>query len=61
MRRESAASEEKPTETHHAGTAASVSAAAGTFATASVSVPAGNGFGGGTSYYPTDTSQGTFG
>jgi alpha/beta superfamily hydrolase len=42
-------------------TAASVAATRGTFATAEVSVPAGNGFGGGMIYYPTDTSQGTFG
>ncbi|WP_053720276.1 poly(ethylene terephthalate) hydrolase family protein [Saccharothrix sp. NRRL B-16348] len=41
-------------------TPASVSANRGTFATAQVSVPAGNGFGGGVIYYPTDTSQGTF-
>ncbi|MBV7699836.1 ricin-type beta-trefoil lectin domain protein [Streptomyces sp. TRM70350] len=39
----------------------SVAASRGTFATAEVSVPAGNGFGGGVIYYPTDTSQGTFG
>jgi alpha/beta superfamily hydrolase len=38
-----------------------VSASRGTFATAQTSVPAGNGFGGGVIYYPTDTSQGTFG
>ncbi|MEH1125664.1 poly(ethylene terephthalate) hydrolase family protein [Micromonospora sp. CPCC 206061] len=42
-------------------TAASVSANRGTFATAQVNVPAGNGFGGGVVYYPTDTTQGTFG
>lgn len=36
-------------------------AAAGPFAVAKVSVPGGNGFGGGTITYPTDTSQGTFG
>ncbi|MGW4115496.1 poly(ethylene terephthalate) hydrolase family protein [Actinosynnema sp. NPDC004786] len=42
-------------------TPASVSANRGTFATAQVTVPAGNGFGGGVIYYPTDTSQGTFG
>ncbi|MCE6998688.1 cellulose binding domain-containing protein [Saccharothrix sp. S26] len=42
-------------------TPASVSAGRGTFATAQVSVGAGNGFGGGVIYYPTDTSQGTFG
>jgi dienelactone hydrolase len=42
-------------------TLASISASRGTFATAQVNVPAGNGFGGGVIYYPTDTSQGTFG
>ncbi|WP_432932870.1 cellulose binding domain-containing protein [Microbispora sp. CA-135349] len=42
-------------------TLASVSATRGTFATAEVSVPPGNGFNGGTIYFPTDTSQGTFG
>ena len=42
-------------------TVASVAASRGTFATAQVSVPTGNGFGGGIIYYPTDTSQGTFG
>ncbi|WP_169980303.1 MULTISPECIES: cellulose binding domain-containing protein [unclassified Microbispora] len=42
-------------------TLASVSATRGTFATAQVSVPAGNGFASGVIYYPTDTSQGTFG
>jgi hypothetical protein len=42
-------------------TPASVSANRGSFATAQVNVAAGNGFGGGVIYYPTDTSQGTFG
>jgi dienelactone hydrolase len=42
-------------------TAASISAVTGPFATASVTVPRGNGFGGGVIYHPTDTSQGTFG
>jgi dienelactone hydrolase len=42
-------------------TAASIAAVTGPFATASVTVPRGNGFGGGVIYYPTDTSQGTFG
>jgi alpha-beta hydrolase superfamily lysophospholipase len=42
-------------------TVASVAASRGTFATAEVSAPTGNGFGGGRIYYPTDTSQGTFG
>src|SRR5690348_18402726 len=38
-------------------TLASVAASRGTFATAQVSVPAGNGFNGGVIYYPTDASQ----
>jgi hypothetical protein len=38
----------------------SVAATRGTFATASVSVPPGNGFNGGMIYYPTDTSLGTW-
>lgn len=42
-------------------TQASIAASRGTFATAELSVPAGNGFGSGKIYYPTDTSQGTFG
>ena len=42
-------------------TVASIEASRGTFATAQLSVPAGNGFGGGVVYYPTDTSLGTWG
>jgi dienelactone hydrolase len=42
-------------------TPAGVAAVTGPFATSSVTVPRGNGFGGGVIYYPTDTSQGTFG
>ncbi|GAA3940028.1 poly(ethylene terephthalate) hydrolase family protein [Actinoplanes auranticolor] len=42
-------------------TRASVAAENGPFANASVSVPSGYGFNGGRIYYPTDTSQGTFG
>jgi dienelactone hydrolase len=43
-------------------TEATVTAALGPFATASVSVPSSvAGFGGGVIHYPTDTSQGTFG
>ncbi|MCO1574534.1 dienelactone hydrolase family protein [Crossiella sp. SN42] len=42
-------------------TSASVAASRGTFATAEIGVPRGNGFGGGRIYYPTDTRQGTFG
>src|SRR5690242_5033298 len=39
----------------------SIEATRGTFATAQMNVAAGNGFGGGVVYYPTDTSQGTWG
>ncbi|WP_405590499.1 cellulose binding domain-containing protein [Streptomyces sp. NBC_01190] len=42
-------------------TLASVAASKGPFATAQVSVAPGNGFNGGTIYYPTDTSLGTWG
>lgn len=42
-------------------TPASISATTGPFATASVAVPRGNGFGGGVIYYPTATNEGTFG
>ena len=42
-------------------TPASVAATTGAFATASVTVPRGNGFGGGVIYYPTATNEGTFG
>jgi endo-1,4-beta-xylanase len=52
---------DNPYERGPAPSAASVSANRGTFATAEMSVPSGNGFGGGMIYYPTDTSQGTFG
>ncbi|MBJ7347705.1 MAG: hypothetical protein JHC87_03920 [Thermoleophilaceae bacterium] len=41
-------------------TLASVEATSGTFAYASLSVSSGNGFGGGTIYYPTSTTDGTF-
>lgn len=41
-------------------TSASVAASRGTFTTAELTVPRGQGFGGGKIYYPTDTSQGTF-
>jgi dienelactone hydrolase len=44
-----------------APTEASVTAARGPFPIAQSTVTRGNGFGGGTIYYPTDTSQGTFG
>lgn len=39
----------------------SVAASRGTFATATMKVPSGNGFANGIIYYPTDRSQGTFG
>ncbi|MET9812096.1 ricin-type beta-trefoil lectin domain protein [Streptomyces sp. NPDC006129] len=42
-------------------TVSSVAAQRGTFATAEMTVPPGNGFNGGKIYYPTDTSQGTWG
>ncbi|MFJ4520703.1 dienelactone hydrolase family protein [Streptomyces sp. NPDC088810] len=42
-------------------TVSSVAAARGTFATAEIGVPPGNGFNGGRIYYPTDTSLGTWG
>ena len=42
-------------------TLASIEASRGTFATAQASVAPGNGFNGGVVYYPTDTSQGTWG
>ena len=42
-------------------TLASIQATRGTFATSTATVGRGNGFGGGTIYFPTDTSQGTFG
>jgi hypothetical protein len=50
-----------PYERGPAPTAASIAATTGPFAVASVAVARGNGFGGGVIYYPTDTSQGTFG
>jgi dienelactone hydrolase len=42
-------------------TLASIQATRGTFATSTATVARGNGFGGGTIYFPTDTTQGTFG
>ncbi|MET8150861.1 dienelactone hydrolase family protein [Actinoplanes sp. NPDC049668] len=50
-----------PYERGPAPTASSIAAVRGPFAVASVSVARGNGFGGGVIYYPTDSSQGTFG
>ncbi|WP_128378254.1 dienelactone hydrolase family protein [Streptomyces cavernae] len=54
---------QNPYERGPAPTEASVTAARGPFAIAQVSVPSGSGtgFNNGTIYYPTDTSQGTFG
>jgi len=42
-------------------TTASLNASAGPFAVSTSSITGASGFGGGTVYYPTDTSQGTFG
>lgn len=50
-----------PYERGPAPTLASVAATRGTFATAQLSVPPGNGFNGGAIYYPTDTTLGTWG
>lgn len=56
-----ASAADNPYQRGPAPTLASVSATRGSFATAQISVPSGNGLGGGVIYYPTDTSQGTFG
>lgn len=50
-----------PYERGPAPTVSGVAAQRGTFATAEVTVPPGNGFNGGKIYYPTDTSLGTWG
>lgn len=50
-----------PYERGPAPTTASIEAERGPFAVSQQSIPAGNGFGGGTVTYPNDTSQGTFG
>jgi hypothetical protein len=42
-------------------TVQSIEATTGPFAISRVTVPGQRGFGGGTIYFPTDTSQGTFG
>jgi dienelactone hydrolase len=42
-------------------TVASIEAAAGPFAVSTTTVARGNGFGGGTTYFPTTTAEGTFG
>ncbi|RKN38964.1 dienelactone hydrolase family protein [Streptomyces hoynatensis] len=56
-----ASAEDNPYQRGPDPTVSSVAAQRGTFATAEVSVPAGNGFNGGRIYYPTDTSLGTWG
>lgn len=56
-----ASADENPYQRGPDPTRESVADSRGSFATAQVSVPRGNGFGGGVIYYPTDTSQGTFG
>ncbi|MFD5243926.1 dienelactone hydrolase family protein [Amycolatopsis sp. NPDC058340] len=53
--------EENPYARGPAPTNASIEADRGSFQTATEKVPAGQGFGGGTIHYPTDTGQGTFG
>ncbi|HEX6681926.1 MAG TPA: alpha/beta hydrolase [Candidatus Limnocylindrales bacterium] len=58
---QSAVAADNPYERGPNPTAASIAATTGPFAIATVSVPRGNGFGGGVIYYPTNTSQGTFG
>ena len=57
----SASAADNPYERGPSPTQSSIAANRGTFATAETSVGGGNGFGGGRIYYPTDTSQGTFG
>ncbi len=56
-----ASAADNPYERGPAPTQASIAASRGTFATAEVSVGGGNGFAAAKIYYPTDTSQGTFG
>ncbi|MEV5438405.1 ricin-type beta-trefoil lectin domain protein [Streptomyces sp. NPDC052682] len=55
-----APAQDNPYERGPAPTVGSVAAQRGTFATAELTVPPGNGFNGGKIYYPTDTSQGTW-
>jgi dienelactone hydrolase len=57
----SAAEAQGPFERGPAPTQAALDAARGPFATAQVAVTGQTGFGGGQIYYPTDTTQGTFG
>ncbi len=56
-----ATAEESPYARGPAPTKATVEAALGSFRIATEKVPSGQGFGGGTIHYPTDTDQGTFG
>jgi dienelactone hydrolase len=56
-----AAAQDNPYERGPDPTVSSVAAQRGTFATAEMNVSPGNGFNGGKIYYPTDTSQGTWG
>lgn len=56
-----ASAADNPYQRGPAPTLASVAATRGTFATAQMTVSPGNGFNGGTIYYPTDTSLGTWG
>ena len=56
-----ASAADNPYQRGPAPTPASIAAPTGPFATASVTVPRGNGFGGGVIYYPTATNEGTFG
>ncbi|WP_435857793.1 poly(ethylene terephthalate) hydrolase family protein [Streptomyces olindensis] len=57
---QSASAQDNPYQRGPDPTVSSVAAQRGTFATAEVSVPPGNGFNGGKIYYPTDTSLGTW-
>lgn len=57
----SASAARNPYQRGPAPTWESLAAATGPYATTSASVPAGNGFGGGTVHYPTSTADGTFG
>jgi hypothetical protein len=61
IRAASAADSGNPFQRGPEPTAGALASGKGPFATTSVKIPAGNGFGGGVIYYPTDTSQGKFG
>src|SRR5690349_24033380 len=58
---EPAAAADNPYQRGPDPTVASIAATYGPFATTQITVPAGSGFNGGYIYYPTDTSQGTWG